>query len=62
MDKDKLKGKANEAMGGAKSKAGEMSGTDQMHAEGENQQMKGKAQGAMGDVKDKARDLKDKVS
>ena len=62
MDKDKLKGKTNEAVGATRQKAGEMTGNEDMEAKGAAQEMKGKAQGAMGAVKDKAGDLKDKVS
>lgn len=62
MDKDRMKGKANEAVGTVKAKTGEHTGNERMQAEGENQEMKGKAQGMMGPAKDKARDIKDKVS
>lgn len=61
MDKDKVKGKANEAVGTVKAKTGEHTGNERMRAEGESQEMKGKAQGVMGSAKDKVRDLKDKV-
>jgi uncharacterized protein YjbJ (UPF0337 family) len=62
MNKHKVKGKASEAMGGAKQKAGEWTGKDDLHAEGHEQEMKGKAQGAHGHAKDKMQDAKEKIS
>lgn len=62
MTQEKMKGKGNEAVGGAKEKVGEVTGDRDMEAEGEAQKDKGKVQGAWGDVKDKAEDLKDKVT
>ena len=62
MTQEKMKGKGNEVVGGAKEKFGEVTGDRDMEAEGEAQELKGKTQGAWGDVKDKAEDLKDKVT
>jgi uncharacterized protein YjbJ (UPF0337 family) len=59
---DKLKGKGNEMMGGAKEKLGDMTDNERMEAEGQQQKFKGKAQGAVGDAKEKLGDLKDKVT
>jgi uncharacterized protein YjbJ (UPF0337 family) len=62
MGDDKLKGKTNEFVGGAREKAGDVTGDEEMQADGAGQQLKGKGQGFVGDVKDKAEDLKDKVT
>jgi uncharacterized protein YjbJ (UPF0337 family) len=62
VDKDKLKGKTNEAVGATRQKAGEMTGNEEMESKGAAQETKGKAQGAMGAVKEKAGDLKDKIT
>lgn len=62
MDNDKLKGKANEAIGTGKQKVGDMTGDDKMRAEGENQELKGKGQGVVGDIKEKVHDIKEKIT
>jgi uncharacterized protein YjbJ (UPF0337 family) len=62
MGADKIKGKTNEVIGGARRKAGDVTGNEEMEAKGVEQQYKGKGQGAVGKVKDKAEDLKDKVT
>ena len=62
MNSDKVKGKTNEVVGGARQKAGEMTGNESMEAKGAAQQTKGKGQGMMGAAKDKVSDLKDKVT
>ena len=62
MNTDKAKGKTNEVVGGARQKAGEMTGNESMESKGAAQQLKGKGQGVMGSAKDKVNDLKDKVS
>ena len=53
---DKIKGTANEAMGKAKQKIGEATGSEEMQGEGAIQEAKGKGQKAVGDVKDATKD------
>lgn len=48
---DKIKGTANEAIGKAKQKIGEATGSEQLQGEGALQEVKGKGQKALGDVK-----------
>ena len=57
---DKLKGKVNEAKGGAKEEYGSETGNDEIAAEGTMDQAKGKGQGVVGEVKEAAHDIKDK--
>ncbi|MFG2227602.1 CsbD family protein [Streptomyces sp. NPDC048644] len=52
--KDKMKGKAKEAVGKA-------TGNDRMAAEGRTDQAKGEAKRAMGNAKDKAEGMKDSL-
>ena len=59
MGSDKIKGKFNEAVGGAKREAGDAMDNDEMQRDGSKQELKGKGQGFMGDVKDKVDDLTD---
>jgi uncharacterized protein YjbJ (UPF0337 family) len=58
MDKDKVKGAVDDAMGRAKRQVGEWTGDTQTQAEGAAQQVKGKAEKAWGNVKDVVRDAK----
>ncbi|MEU9204619.1 CsbD family protein [Streptomyces sp. NPDC048332] len=53
--KDKMAGKAKEAMG-------KMTGNKRMESEGKADQAKGKAKGAMGEAKDRAEGVKDSLS
>jgi uncharacterized protein YjbJ (UPF0337 family) len=53
---DKVKGTANEAMGKAKQKIGEATGSERLEGEGAIQEVKGKGQKAVGDVKDGTKD------
>ncbi|MFD0020091.1 CsbD family protein [Streptomyces sp. NPDC058382] len=53
--KDKITGKAKEAMG-------KMAGNRRMEAEGQADQAKGKAKGAVGDAKERAEGVKDSLS
>lgn len=62
MNKDKVKGKTNEAVGAARRNAGDITGNESMEAKGAGQEMKGKGQGVVGEAKDKLGDLKDKVT
>ena len=56
---DKIKGKANEAIGAAKRGVGDAINKAEMEVEGAAQQAKGKALGAMGDAKDKIAEYSD---
>jgi uncharacterized protein YjbJ (UPF0337 family) len=56
-DKERVKGKFNEAAGSVKQGVGAMTGDEKMQAEGEAQEFKGKGQGFVGAVKDKAKDI-----
>ena len=56
MDKDRVKGKIDDAAGRAKRQVGEWTGDSKTQAEGAAQQVKGKAENAWGKVKDAARD------
>jgi uncharacterized protein YjbJ (UPF0337 family) len=53
---DKIKGTANEAMGKAKQKIGEATGSERLEGEGAIQEVKGKGQKAVGDTKEMAKD------
>ncbi len=56
MDKDRVKGTMDDAVGRAKRQVGEWTGDTQTQAEGAAQQIKGKAEKAWGNVKDSVRD------
>ena len=62
MDKDELKGKAKQGMGGVKEKAGHVTGNEKMQSRGKADQMEGKAQEGYGKAKGKAHEMKDKVT
>jgi uncharacterized protein YjbJ (UPF0337 family) len=53
---DKVKGTANEAMGKAKQKIGEATGSERLEGEGAIQEVKGKGQKAVGDAKEATKD------
>ncbi len=59
MDKDRIKGKAEDIAGRVKRQAGEWTGDKEAQSEGAMDQVKGKARNAMGKVKDAARDAAD---
>ena len=61
MDKDRIKGAAEDMKGRVKRQVGEWTGDDKAQAEGTAEQIKGKAQNVMGKVKDAARDAADDV-
>jgi uncharacterized protein YjbJ (UPF0337 family) len=61
MDKDRVKGKMDDAAGRIKRQVGEWTGDTETQAEGAAQQVKGKAENAWGKVKDAARDAKDQA-
>ncbi|HEX8810747.1 MAG TPA: CsbD family protein [Terracidiphilus sp.] len=56
MDKDRIKGKVDDAAGRAKRQVGEWTGDTKTQAEGAAQQVKGKAENAWGKMKDAVRD------
>jgi uncharacterized protein YjbJ (UPF0337 family) len=60
-DKERIKGKFNEAAGSVKQGVGTMTGDEQLEAEGKSQEFKGKGQGFVGGVKEKAKELGDTV-
>lgn len=59
MDKDRIKGKADEIAGRVKRQAGEWGGNKDLEAEGTKQQVKGKVESAVGKAKDAARNVKE---
>jgi uncharacterized protein YjbJ (UPF0337 family) len=61
MNKDQVKGRAEEAKGVVKEATGKMVGNERLQGEGLVDQAKGKAQGQWGDAKEKAKDLIDKA-
>ena len=56
MDKDRVKGMADQAKGKAKEWAGKATGDTKTHAEGKMDQMKGKVENAVGGAKDAMRE------
>jgi len=61
MDKDRIKGKMEDAAGRAKRQVGEWTGNEKTQAEGALEQAKGKTRNAVGKVKDAARDAADQA-
>jgi uncharacterized protein YjbJ (UPF0337 family) len=65
MNKDQVKGRADQVVGKVKDAAGSLVGNDKLEAEGELQHLKGKVQANIGDavenVKDHAKQTSDKV-
>lgn len=61
MDKDRVKGTVDDAVGRTKRQVGEWTGDSGAQVEGATQQLKGKAEKALGNVKDAARDVKKKT-
>jgi uncharacterized protein YjbJ (UPF0337 family) len=59
MDKDRIKGKAEDIAGRVKRQAGEWTGDEKTQAEGAADQLQGKARNMMGKAKDAARDAAD---
>jgi uncharacterized protein YjbJ (UPF0337 family) len=53
---DKVKGTANEAVGKAKQKIGEATGSERLEGEGAIQEVKGKGQKTLGDAKEATKD------
>ena len=61
MDKNRVKGKMDDAAGRIKRQVGEWTGDKEKQVEGAAQQVKGKTEDAWGKVKDAARDVKDEA-
>jgi len=61
MDKYRVKGTINEAVGSAKRHVGNLTGNTRTQVEGAAQQVKGKVQNAWGKTKDAARDAQANV-
>ena len=55
MDKDRIKGSANQAKGAIKEAAGKLTGDAKLEAEGKSDKFAGKVQNAVGGVKDALR-------
>jgi uncharacterized protein YjbJ (UPF0337 family) len=60
MDKDRVKGKAEDIKGRAKRQVGEWTGDKKTQTEGAAEQVKGKIQNAWGKAKDAGRDVLDR--
>ncbi len=58
MDKDRVKGAVDDAVGRAKRQVGEWTGDTRTQAEGAAQQIKGKTEKVVGQVKDAVRDAR----
>jgi uncharacterized protein YjbJ (UPF0337 family) len=56
MDKDRIKGSADQAKGAVKDAAGKMTGDTKLQAEGKADKVKGKIENAVGGAKDTMRD------
>jgi uncharacterized protein YjbJ (UPF0337 family) len=56
MDRDRIKGAADQAKGSIKSAAGKALGDQKLQVEGEADKAKGKVESAVGGIKDAARD------
>ncbi len=60
MDKDRVKGSAQQAKGAIKEAAGKATGDEKLKREGQADQVTGKVQNVVGGVKDKLREEDDK--
>jgi len=60
-NKDRVQGKAKEAIGSVQEKAGQLTGDRDMEAEGTARKYEGKGQNFVGKVKGKVEDVKDAV-
>jgi uncharacterized protein YjbJ (UPF0337 family) len=56
MDKDRINGSANQAIGTAKEVAGKLTGDAKLTADGKTQKIQGKIQNAIGGIKDAAKE------
>jgi uncharacterized protein YjbJ (UPF0337 family) len=61
MDKESIKGKAQDIAGRAERQVGEWTGNEKAQAEGLGKQAEGKARDAVGKTKDAVRDAADKL-
>jgi uncharacterized protein YjbJ (UPF0337 family) len=61
MNKDQIKGRANEAKGKIKELAGSLVGNDRLEAKGKTQKVLGEAQAKFGDVKQDVKDSRSKA-
>jgi uncharacterized protein YjbJ (UPF0337 family) len=61
MDKERIKGKAEDAAGRVERQVGEWTGNEKAQAEGLAKQAEGKARNAVGKTKDAVRDAADKL-
>jgi len=59
MDKDRIKGSADQAKGAIKDAAGKATGDTKLQAEGKADKMKGKVENAIGGAKDALREADD---
>jgi uncharacterized protein YjbJ (UPF0337 family) len=62
MTSDRVKGAAREISGKVKEAAGDLTGNEEMEAEGKADQLEGKGQKIIGKVKDKAGEIRRRVS
>jgi uncharacterized protein YjbJ (UPF0337 family) len=62
MDKNRIKGKAEDIKGRVKRQVGEWTGDEELQAEGTADQAGGKVQNVVGKVKDAARNVKDDIA
>jgi uncharacterized protein YjbJ (UPF0337 family) len=56
MDKDRIKGAADQAKGAVKDAVGKATGDTKLQSEGKADKLKGKVESAVGDAKDAVRD------
>lgn len=56
MDKDRIKGMADQAKGAVKDAAGKVTGDTKLQAEGKLDKVKGKVESAVGSARDEARE------
>ena len=61
MDKDRIKGSADQAKGAVKDAAGKLIGDDKLRAEGQADKLKGKLESTLGGAKDAVRDVAKKL-
>ena len=62
MDKERIKGKAEDVAGRVERQVGEWTGNEKAQAEGLAKQAEGKARSAVGKAKDAVRDAADKLN
>jgi len=60
MDRDRIKGMADQAKGATKEGVGKVTGDTKLKIEGKLDKAKGKAESAVGSAKDKMRELRDR--